>query len=416
MTDERKRILTLVENGTISAEEAIGLLEKLGQGKKSAEEVQVAPQSLKAEQPQEQPEVKIEQSEEKAEQTTSSSTEEDPHTNKRSTTGFEDLFGKAFGSKDANNKVEEIVNELKKDLTEFGSKMSGLLNSTLSKVKGFEGDVPFGERIEFKNNYAFNADEVKGFDIDLPNGKIEVVKTTEPLVTIDVTVKTAKQETEEQTKEQFLEGFIELQEGKLIIKTPSKFSQEQLKIGVPEKVFDIFFVKSLNSNLVMEDVLAKVLKVNLINGPVQLKRVTFAHADIKTKNGGVETRFVKGDDLEVETVNGRIYIEGDLKEVEAESVNGHVVVTTTSESAHKVKASTIAGAVELYVPKTVGLDGKLSTNLGKIDLGITDVSDQSTEDAMLQKVTYFDKVVEQGTVLKLVAESRTGTVLVRYNP
>lgn len=408
MTDERKRILTLVENGTISAEEAIGLLERLEQGKKPVEEVQVPPQPLKSEQ-------KETEKEPSVEDYTSTSTEE-PHTKKRPTTGFEDLFGKTFGSKEANAKVEEIVNELKKDLTEFGSKMSGLLNTTLSKVKGFEGDVPFGERIEFKNNYAFNQDEVKGFDIDIPNGKIEVVKTMEPLVTVDVTVKTAKLETEEQTKASFLEGFIELQEGKLIIKTPSKFSQVQLKIGVPDKLFDIFFVKSLNSNLVMEEVLLKVLKVNLINGPVHLKYVTFAHADIKTKNGAVETRFVKGDDLEVETVNGRIYIEGDLKEVDAASVNGHVVITTTNENAHKVKASTVAGAVELYVPKTVGLDGKLSTNLGKIDLGITDVSDQSTEDAMLQKVTYFDKVVEDSTVLKLVGESRTGTVIVRYNP
>lgn len=35
MQDERKRILQLVENGTITAEEAIGLLEKLSSQKES---------------------------------------------------------------------------------------------------------------------------------------------------------------------------------------------------------------------------------------------------------------------------------------------------------------------------------------------------------------------------------------------
>ena len=400
--NERKRILTLVENGTITAEEAIVLLEKLGKTESNVDSNSVElPQTYTT-------------TENMNEDTTSSSANDEPK--KKSTSSFEDIFGKAFNSKEANGKVEDIVNELKKDLTEFGARMSTLFNTTFSKVKGFENDVPFGEKFEFKNNYAFNAEEVKGLDIDVPNGKVEVFKTTEPFVTIDVTVKTTLQESEEKTKEQFLENFVRVIDGKLVIQTPSKFSQVQLKLGLPEKVFDILFIRSLNSKVEMESVHAKILKVNLVNGSVNIRQLEFDHADLKTKNGSIETRFVKGEDLEAETVNGRIYIEGELKEVEAESVNGPVVITTTSDKARKVKATTLAGSVELYVPKTVSLDGKLLTNLGKIDLGLQDVSDKSTDDAMLQKVTYFDKMIEDANVLKIVGESRTGTVLVRYNP
>lgn len=401
--NERKRILTLVENGTITAEEAIVLLEKLGKTESNVDSDSVElPQVLK-------------RTEDVNEDTTSSSKNED-EAKKKYTSSFEDIFGKAFNSKEANGKVEDIVNELKKDLTEFGARMSTLFNTTFSKVKGFENDVPFGEKFEFKNNYAFNAEEVKGLDIDVPNGKVEMFKTTEPFVTIDVTVKTTLLESEEKTKEQFLENFVKLFEGKLVIQTASKFSQVQLKLGLPEKMFDIVFIRSLNSKVEMDSVHAKILKVNLVNGSMNIRHAEFDHADLKTKNGSIETRFVQGDDLEAETVNGRIYIEGVLKEVEAESVNGPVVITTTSEKARKVKATTLAGSVELYVPKTVGLDGKLLTNLGKIDLGLQDISNKSTEDAMLQKVTYFDKVIEDANVLKIVGESRTGSVLVRYNP
>jgi DUF4097 and DUF4098 domain-containing protein YvlB len=401
--NERKRILTLVENGTITAEEAIVLLEKLGKTESNVDSDSVElPQVLK-------------RTEDVNEDTTSSSKNED-EAKKKYTSSFEDIFGKAFNSKEANSKVEDIVNELKKDLTEFGARMSTLFNTTFSKVKGFENDVPFGEKFEFKNNYAFNAEEVKGLDIDVPNGKVEMFKTTEPFVTIDVTVKTTLLESEEKTKEQFLENFVKLFEGKLVIQTVSKFSQVQLKLGLPEKMFDIVFIRSLNSKVEMDSVHAKILKVNLVNGSMNIRHAEFDHADLKTKNGSVETRFVQGDDLEAETVNGRIYIEGVLKEVEAESVNGPVVITTTSEKARKVKATTLAGSVELYVPKTIGLDGKLLTNLGKIDLGLQDISNKSTDDAMLQKVTYFDKVIEDANVLKIVGESRTGSVLVRYNP
>ena len=401
--NERKRILTLVENGTITAEEAIVLLEKLGKIESNVDSDSVElPQVLK-------------RTEDVNEDTTASSKNED-EAKKKYTSSFEDIFGKAFNSKEANSKVEDIVNELKKDLTEFGARMSTLFNTTFSKVKGFENDVPFGEKFEFKNNYAFNAEEVKGLDIDVPNGKVEMFKTTEPFVTIDVTVKTTLLESEEKTKEQFLENFVKLFEGKLVIQTVSKFSQVQLKLGLPEKMFDIVFIRSLNSKVEMDSVHAKILKVNLVNGSMNIRHAEFDHADLKTKNGSVETRFVQGDDLEAETVNGRIYIEGVLKEVEAESVNGPVVITTTSEKARKVKATTLAGSVELYVPKTIGLDGKLLTNLGKIDLGLQDISNKSTDDAMLQKVTYFDKVIEDANVLKIVGESRTGSVLVRYNP
>ncbi len=401
-TNERKRILNLVENGTISAEEALVLLEKLGKTESTVDSNSVdLPQQLEPSQF------------EKVNHTSSSANDEEK---KKQTTGFEDIFGKAFNSKEANGKVDDILNELKKDLTEFGARMSTLLNTTFSKVKGFESDVPFGEKFEFNSNFVFNSEEVKGLDIDVPNGKVEVFKTTEPFVTIDVSVKTTLQESEEKTKEQFLENFVKLSDGKLQVQTASKFSQVQLKVGLPEKMLDILFVRSLNSKVEMNSVRAKLLKINLVNGSMYIHDAEFSHADLKTKNGSIETRFVQGEDLETETVNGRIYIEGNVKEVEAESVNGHIAITMTSEKTRKVKAATLAGSVELYVPKTVGLDGKLSTNFGKIDLGLQDISNKSTDDAMLQKVTYFDKVIEDANVLKVVGESRTGTVLVRYNP
>lgn len=410
--NERKRILTLVENGTISAEEAIVLLEKLEKDTAKKEEL---PQSFTT--TQEEPKDYTEPSHEyKSDETHYEESYTSSSDSTKKTTGFEDLFGKAFDSKEASQKAEEIVNELKKDLTEFGGRMATLLNTTFSKMKGFESDVPFGEKFEFSNHYAFDVSEVKGLDIDVPNGSVEFVKAEGDLVNVDVTVKTTLQDSEEKTRDAFLEDFIKLSDGKLSIATASKFSQVKLRVGLPEKEYDILFVRSLNSKVDLEDVQAKIIKFNLVNGSMNIRKAHFNHADLKTKNGSIETRFVKGEDLEAETVNGRIYIEGDLREVEGESLNGHVAITTTNEQAHKVKATTVAGSAEIYVPKTVAIDGKLTTNLGKIDLGLKDVTDYSTEDAILQKVTHFDKVLEGAPVLKLIGESRMGKVLVRYNP
>lgn len=111
---------------------------------------------------------------------------------KRKTTGFEDLFSK-LGNKDLNRKVDELMQELRHDLSEFSGRMMTMMNTTLSKVKDFDVEFPFGEKVEFSKSYAFNADEVRGFEIDIPNGRVTVERgSAEPNVLIEALVKRRK--------------------------------------------------------------------------------------------------------------------------------------------------------------------------------------------------------------------------------
>ncbi|WP_413364953.1 DUF4097 family beta strand repeat-containing protein [Lysinibacillus sp. 3P01SB] len=395
--DERKRILKLVEAGTISAEEAIELLEALSQQKEptqsTAPSVYTTPEQTTTNK---EPEFVFE--EEK----------------KRKTTGFEDLFSK-LGNKDLNRKVDELMQELRHDLSEFSGRMMTMMNTTLSKVKDFDVEFPFGEKVEFSKSYAFNADEVRGFEIDIPNGRVTVERgSAEPNVLIEALVKTQKKETEYDTIEEFTDGFVELKDGKIEVATQSKLSHVALNIVLPEKQYDVFIIRLLNGGITVNDAEAKLLKVKTYNGTVKAENVVFDHANLQSANGAIEARGIQGDDIEAETANGRIYIDGDVKEVEAESVNGHVVVTTTSNKAYKVKARTVAGSVELYIPKDVALDGQVTSNLGRTDVGLTDVAIRTGEGQFLQKTCYFNKMIEDAPMLKLVGESRTGSIVVRY--
>lgn len=395
--DERKRILKLVEAGTISAEEAIELLEALSQQKEPTQSTAPSVYST-------------------PEQTT---TNKEPEfvfeeEKKRKTTGFEDLFSK-LGNKDLNRKVDELMQELRHDLSEFSGRMMTMMNTTLSKVKDFDVEFPFGEKVEFSKSYAFNADEVRGFEIDIPNGRVTVERgTAEPNVLIEALVKTQKKETEYDTIEEFTDGFVELKDGKIEVATQSKLSHVALNIVLPEKQYDVFIIRLLNGGITVNDAEAKLLKVKTYNGTVKAENVVFDHANLQSANGAIEARGIQGDDIEAETANGRIYIDGDVKEVEAESVNGHVVVTTTSSKAYKVKARTVAGSVELYIPKDVALDGQVTSNLGRTDVGLTDVAIRTGEGQFLQKTCYFNKMIDDAPMLKLVGESRTGSIVVRY--
>jgi len=191
-------------------------------------------------------------------------------------------------------------------------------------------------------------------------------------------------------------------------------SQVSLRLVVPEKLYDVVLVRLLNGSVTVQSLDAKLIKLKTYNGTIKVNHTSFEHASIETGNGSIELRDVIGEDLETETVNGRIYIDGELKEVEAESVNGTLVITTNAKDARKVKAQTVAGAVELYVPKTISVDGQVTTNFGKADVGLSDVVIRSEEDQFLLKTLYFEKLIEDANILKLSGESRTGSIIVRY--
>ena len=398
--DERTRILKLVESGVITAEEAISLLEKLSNEK--------APH-VNAENVAQHNETQTQSAEKESSSQNNENTTEADSEQKKRTTGFEDIFGKAFNNK----KVDQMMNDIREDVTEFSDRVMTFMNTTLSRVKS--GEMPFGEKVEFEKIYVFSGEEVKSFEIDIPNGKIDFEKSMDDQVTVKAFIKIPILKGDhDEVQSEFLQGFVEKKDTKLDIITSSKLAQIDLVISAPEKDYDVIVAKLLTGAVALEDVTAKLVKAKTYNGSIKYEGGKFDHADLQTTNGSIEVRFVEGKDLEANTANGRVYIDGKIKEVDAESVNGHVIVTTSSAEAHKVKAHTLAGTVELYIPKKVSLEGNVASNFGKVDVQLADATVRATDDQFLRKTVYFNKIVEDATLLKLSGESRTGSVIVRY--
>ncbi len=398
MQEQRKRILQLVENGTLTADEAIVLLEKLSAKNESTPQTvqPVTPLTEKEDEPF------------KAEPFEEAKKEESKKT------GFEDIFGKSFNDKEFNQKVEDFMGDIKKDLSQFSTRMTGIVGAALSKLKDLDIETPFGEKVDFAKTYAYPATEVRSIELDIANGKIDVIKATDELVTVQVNGKTQLKGTEEETIAQITEELVTKNEDKIHLKSENKFAQIKVQIAIPEKHYDVFIARLLTGAISIENLDAKLIKARTYNGTIRLEQSTFDHAELQTSNGAVEARKIKGDDLEIETANGRIYVDGELKEVDAESMNGTVAITTTSTEAHKLKARALAGSVEIYVPKTVALEGQIYSNFGKADVGLSDAKLYEEEEQFLLKSVRFTKELEGAKLLKVTGESRTGTVLVRY--
>ncbi|MFJ7735948.1 DUF4097 family beta strand repeat-containing protein [Lysinibacillus sp. NPDC097287] len=381
MQNERQRILELVGKGTISAQEAIILLEAL----------------------------------EKPSNTTQSVMDKTP---------TEDTFFKEAEKEEQHKKsdadhmkyFQEEMHDFRKDLSQIGSIFMDMMNTAVKKVKEFDVSTPFGDRLEFAHTEELVASDVKNILVDLPNGSFSLEPSESDNIQVMCKVKAPViNESEEETRTNFLNQFVvKNEEGTLRILSHLKLAQVNVKVLVPVQELEKLSVRLMNGSVTLRDTVIEELKLKTLNGAIKGSSLTFNKAKVDSSNGSIELTGARGKDLEAETLNGRVYLDGALDEVEAKSVNGHVVVTTCSSNSSKIKAQTVAGTVELYVPRTMSLSGKIVTNFGKVDVGIQDVSKIEAQDQFLSKLVRFDKEVEGANRLFIEGESKTGAVLVRY--
>lgn len=368
MQEERKRILDMVENGTITAQEALALLEALGKS------TSITP---------------VVNEESKKERTNSQ--------NKQQNTDF--------------------IEDLKRDFTVMGERFMQFMQGTVDKMKEFDFEMPFGDPVVFEENFV--KDEAVNFEdisINIANGKVEVHSTEEAYAHATVKVKSFKNSTEEEARARFANEFIFTTEGnKLRIFSDMKTTSVQVALYIPKKAYNHISARLFNGEFIAKNVEVNSFKVKTTNGKVELNALTFTRADIETVNGSVQVQQVKGDSIEVETMNGRIYVDGKLKEIDGSSVSGHVILTTKDKDARKIEGSAVAGTVELYVPKDVSLKGEATSQLGKIDVQLSDITQLNQSEQLLNKKVGFTKVVDsEAEPLRVYGDAKTGSVIVRY--
>ena len=396
MQNERKRILAMLENGTITTEEALTLLETLGK----TGQVEKSPE---------------------AKQTTVKAQELEKQYSEPKQQEKVDPFEKAepiIEDKDQDQpSMDEFLEDLTKDFTNVGDRFMQFMQSAVQKVKSFEFDSPFGNTVTFDHTITKPATEIDEVIIDIDNGKVTIHTGETEEIRADFTVKTYNSESEEKAKKDFLEKLLFVNdEGKIRISSDLKMVQVNVELFIPKKDYARISARLLNGSFKMKDATAEKVKVKTANGKIEIAGLTFKNGEFETVNGSIGLNDVTATTIEAETLNGRVYIDGAVKDVEAQSLNGHVVVTTTDLAAEKIEAKTMSGTVEIYIPIGVALSGEIASNMGRLDLKLEDVDRTVEQEQLLHRTIRFKKDVEGNpSPLHIFGEAKTGSVLVCYN-
>lgn len=389
MQNERKRILQLVENGIITATEAIGLLEKLEQSPKtdSTDSTTSVTNQSKVEVPKES---------EKLEETEAEFFEKD--------------------SKDT-SKEDEFIDDLKKDFTQLSSRIMELFGNTVNKVKDMDlsSMSPSSKKQEW--TIPLSEHSFENISVDIPNGHLTIRDSADGSAYLEVAATpilsfgSSKETSEEELKKQFS---ARVDTGTLRINTISKTLKTDVIAYVPKGDYKKVRIHLFNGGFKMHNLDVDQLRVETKNGSINLADMNFDSVEIESANGEIEVRDVSGREFEAETLNGRVYIDGVLKSLKAKSVNGNVILTTTSQQAEQLKARTTAGSIELYVPESLSLAGEVSSALGKMDVKLSDVEFMHETNQVFSKSMRFNKELVGAGRLIIDAETKTGSVIIRY--
>ena len=393
MQSNRQRILTMLENGTITTDEALTLLENLGDSQVENDEVASEP---KIEKPQKVDGDKLKKADKTSDQKGS---------------------GSESTESSSEPSMDEFLEDIRKDFTHVGDRFMQFMQGAVQKVKEFDFESPFGQSYTFNHTITKLAAEIDEIVIDIDNGKVTVHCDDSEEVRAEFTVKSYNSETEEAAKEAFIDKLLFVTDGnKLRVSSDMKMTKVNLDLYVPRKKYEKLSTRLMHGDFQMKNAEVGQVRVRTANGKIDVSTLIFKEAEFETANGSIDLNDVIGEKLEAETLNGRVYIDGALKEVEAQSLSGHVVVTTTNVKVEKIEAKTMSGSVEIYIPYGISLSGEIASNMGRLNLKLDDVERLVEQEQLLQRTIRFKKDTEGSTSpLYIFGEAKTGSVLVCYN-
>ncbi|KUP05667.1 hypothetical protein Q73_12630 [Bacillus coahuilensis m2-6] len=365
MQEERKKILEMVENGTLSSQEALLLLETLDKEEKKANQKE----------------------EDMLKELVTVVKDEQQHTGSK---------GHSFSS-------------TKEKLVEF-------IEKAMTKIKDFDFDFQFGKHVSLSHVFHHSDIDVDNLEFDITYGNVKITPWDHGDVRIECAVKVYRTEEEQEARTTFLKYTdYSIEDGNLRFSTQFKWMKTDVTVYVPRKLMNRVKVRLFNGGFSGNSLEAKKIECKTANGKIQLDHLRIGKLEAETANGEIIVHEAKVMEIDAENINGKILLSGEFYKVDTQSLNGNIEVILKDYQTKTVHAKTVTGNVFVSVPKEATLEGELKSNLGALHLELPDVSVLENVNEMVQKQIQFSKKGLAETPTYILADAKTGSVTVQKN-
>ncbi|WP_066156951.1 DUF4097 family beta strand repeat-containing protein [Halalkalibacter krulwichiae] len=364
--EERKMILKMIEDGKITAEEGLKLLEAID--KPESEQAKAEPRN-------------------KSEVTTKVKWED-------------------------GDKYRERARQAASSTTNV---FTNFIETAIQKIKDVDLDFNFGPHVVVDHIFQHRDMKPTALDVSLENGSITFKPWDEEDIRIECEAKVYRVRDTEEARRVFLqETAFRVDERKMLFHTKTKSIKVQTTIYVPRVQFSHIKLYTFNGQIHGEHIHVDTLDVNAVNGALTFADVTAKKAMAETVHGAIDFKQIEIEVFDGKTLNGAITLTGKIQDVDVETINGSITynIDDLTESGYAdLKATT--GSIHLFVPKTTRIEGKLKTNVGGFTVDLEDYEVLEEKKEFAQKSMNFLGNQVSSPRLKLSATANTGSVLVK---
>ncbi|WP_100405426.1 DUF4097 family beta strand repeat-containing protein [Bacillus solitudinis] len=359
--EERKMILKMIEDGKISAEEGLKLLEALEGHKKTSDEPSTAVSS----------QVDWSEGERYKQQ----------HSQSASST----------------------------------SKFTSFLESAFQKIKEFDLDFNFGSSIEINHIFQHKDVSPKSLNVSLENGSIMIIPWDEKDVRVECQAKVYRVKDSDEARRVFLqESSFEVSEERLTFQTKVKSMKTITTLYVPKTSFDFIKLYTFNGQIKGNQMHVDTLDANTLNGGLSFEAVTAKKIIAETVNGAIDLKQLDAHLIDAKTINGGITLIGQVQDADAETVNGTITYELHSlKEAGYADLKATTGSIHLHLPKDFRVEGKLKTNVGGFTVGLNEYEILEEKKEFAVKGLTFVGNKQQTTTIKVNAVTNTGSIIVK---
>lgn len=382
MNQDRKRILEMVQEGKLSAQEAIILLDALEGG--DAESTAAEPSSPKT----------SSKAGSKAESTAGS-------------TG-DSTWNKQSQSKESGSGDDTFYSQIE----QAGERIFDFVNTALRKIKDVDWQIT--QSVEVPHVFQQADEQIDRIDIDIANGPVRLIAWDQQEVRVECQAKVYRVEDRDEGRSYFLDNTVFSQEnGLLCFATKSKWMRVETTAYIPRKIYKKMAVRVFNGEMTGELLETEHLIVKTTNGKVDLTGISGKKLDIDTVNGQIKVIDLNTDSIEAETVNGAIDVSGFCRKAELKSFNGNIHCTLEHSGTEMIEAKAVTGNIYVNVPDTATIDGEVRSNLGSYKLDLEGINVLHEKKEVIQKQMKFKRSGTDDQTLYLEADTKTGSVFIR---
>ncbi|MFB4164555.1 DUF4097 family beta strand repeat-containing protein [Alteribacillus sp. JSM 102045] len=393
MEEERKLILKMVEEEKISPEDGAKLLKALNQENKT-ENADAASVTGTQKQP----------------ETRTSEEKSDP-----GVTGPEssNSLSTKVNWEEGNKRFEDWEKEKRKK-ADATTSFTDFIDSAIQKIKELDLDFNFGTYQNVHHIFQHKNMEQTALDISLENGSIELKPWNENDVKMDCQARVYKGKNQEEARQEFLnETAFEVDGNLLSFYTRTKSIKVNAVMYLPRKTYERVQLYTFNGHLKGELIKADSFSGKAVNGSLTIEAPDHMKFSGETVNGPIKISRGKLDIADIKTMNGTIELDTDIRDLEAESVNGTIDSKLSISQDARANLSATTGSIFITIPEHIRTEGQLRTNVGNYNYSLSDMEITEEKKDFIQKSLRFTSNHAASPRLRLDASTKTGSISIK---